>query len=69
MSEKLREVEEAARIGFIKRTTEGGICLKADGSLNIGPRPGVRPKQRPITIIEPHDEDMGDHDDYDYLFK
>ena len=50
-AERFRELEEAAARGFTERTETGGIGLKADGTLNIGPRPGVPPPERPLTII------------------
>ena len=50
-AERFREMEEAAARGFKIRTETDGIGLKADGTLNIGPRPGVPPPKIPLTII------------------
>jgi hypothetical protein len=45
------EKDPVGKGGFTDRTESGGIGLKADGTLNIGPRPGVPPPKRPLTII------------------
>ena len=59
-AERFREMEEAAARGFTDRTESGGIGLKRDGTLNIGPRPGVPPPKLPLTIIMPDGEIISD---------